>query len=177
MVKCVLFGGAHTVSQGEDSCKDVHEIVLGTFLIRSQLELLRGKSGLQGCIKLGLERSLNSHNWRNFQRYNSLASEFPSGDYVSVLCASLDMLNPKVQPSDVLLTLQDIKDPRCVPSVRRILFWKPDWDEYHDLAFKAFDVLLNIDIEESWKVIQEATEDGRPRVRELASRFLEKRKI
>src|SRR4030088_2247442 len=113
------------MSQLEDSCKDVHELVLSNLLIRSQLELLKGKPGLQECIKLGLEHSLSSQNWRNFQRYNSLASEFPSGDYVSILCASLDILSPKVQPSDVLLTLQDIKDSRCVSSVRSILFWKP----------------------------------------------------
>ena len=110
------------MSQLEDSCKDVHELVLSNLLIRSQLELLKGKPGLQECIKLGLEHSLSSQNWRNFQRYNSLASEFPSGDYVSILCASLDILSPKVQPSDVLLTLQDIKDSRCVSSVRSILF-------------------------------------------------------
>jgi hypothetical protein len=164
------------VIQDKDSCQDIDDIVSSDISGPDKVNLLRGKPGLSECIKIGLERTFNNQDWWNFQDYNYLASKFPSSDYVPILCASLDMLNPNVQPADVLLTLLDIKDPRCVPSVRRVLFWKPDWDEFHDLAFKAFDVLLSINDEESWKVIQEAADDDTRRVKELALGFLERRK-
>ena len=164
------------MSESSISCEEVHSIVSRNLPVLVKMEMLKGKTGLRDCIKIGLDGSVDDQNWGNFEFYNAVASKFPSHDYIPALCTALDTLDPRVHPADVLLTLLSINDPRSIPSVRKALFWKPDWDEFHDLAFKAFDVLLTIDNEEAWRVIEEATKDDRAYVRELALKFLQRRR-
>ena len=164
------------MSNFEKLCSEVKKVILDDSIpYGRQVEMLRGKESLHDCISKGLSDSLNEGNWLDFNAYTVIAGKFPSVSYGPILSSALDMLDSRVIPGEVLLTLRDIADPRCVPSVRMVLFWKPDWDEFHDLAFKALDVLLKIDNEEAWAVIEEAARDDRELVRDSVSRLLRER--
>ncbi|MEU6641934.1 hypothetical protein ABZ863_05225 [Saccharomonospora sp. NPDC046836] len=58
--------------------------------------------------------------------------------------------------------------------MQRVLDWRPEWDEFHDLGFKALDVLAAVDTDESWSVIERAAEEDRRRVRDIAVSLLKR---
>ncbi|NIH80693.1 hypothetical protein [Amycolatopsis viridis] len=89
---------------------------------------------------------------------------------------ALDLRNAHVQPGDVLLTLGRIQSAESVPVLERVLKWHPEWDEFHDLAFKALALLARIDTDAAWQVIESAAEDDRGRVREIANSLLDGRR-
>ncbi|MER6873168.1 hypothetical protein ABT279_23760 [Amycolatopsis sp. NPDC000673] len=148
---------------------------------RSDLRFLAETPRVEELIARGLRENLARSDWRWFQTYLSLAGERPSAQYVPVFAEALDLRDGGVNPGDVLEYLRDIehrrdiKDPSSVPAVERALHWRQDWDEFHDLAFKALDVLLAIDDDAAWWVIESVRDDDRERVREIARRVLARR--
>lgn len=142
---------------------------------RSDLSFLAETPRVEELITRGLRENLARSDWRWFQTYLSLAGKRPSVQYVPVFAEALDLRAGGVNPGDVLAYLLDIKDPSSVPAIERALHWRPDWDEFHDLAFKALDALLAIDDDAAWRVIESVRDDDRERVREIARRVLARR--
>ena len=157
---------------GVNRCDQVNDIVTSSLSVAERVAALTSIGDVTHCLEIGLEKAFKEKDWWNFESYNDLVGQFPSPCYVPILMAALDTLDPHTQPAEILLSLQDLKDPRCVASVRRALFWKPDWDEFSDLAFKALDTLAVVDTPEAWQAIRDATADDRERVRVAAENLL-----
>ncbi|WP_246244927.1 HEAT repeat domain-containing protein [Amycolatopsis pithecellobii] len=154
-------------------CVQVDESATSARSRAERVDALRNMGDVTLCIKRGLEKAFREKDWRHFESYTGLTGHFPSPDYVPILTAALDTLDPHTQPAEILLSLQDLKDPGCVASVRRALLWKPDFDEFSDLAFKALDTLLAVGTPAAWQVIEEAAaSDDRERIRSSAERVL-----
>jgi hypothetical protein len=165
------------VSEVDLVCVRVHEIVTSSTSLTAQVERLKGFDGVIGCIKRGLEGAVQSEDYWSFESYNAVAGHFPSVDYIPALTAALETLDRRFQLGDILLTLQEIPDSRAVQAVGKVLFWNPDWDDFDDLSFKAMDVLLSIDDQNSWRTISEAAGDAREQIREAALRLLAERGV
>ncbi|WP_406630662.1 HEAT repeat domain-containing protein [Amycolatopsis sp. WGS_07] len=130
---------------------------------------------VEGLISQGLRTSLAVSDWYLFQTYLFLAGRRPTTQYVPIFAEALDSRNGDFNLGDILAYLRDIKDPSSVPAIERALHWRPDWDEFHDLGFKALDALLAIDDDHAWRVIESVRDDDRERVREIARRVLAER--
>lgn len=126
-------------------------------------------------ISRGLRTSLANSESDRFQNYLLLAGRRPAAQYAPIFAEALDLRDGAYAPGDLLEYSRDIKVPSSVPAIERALHWRPDWDEYHDLGFKALDALLAVDTDEAWRVIESVRNDDRERVREIARRVLAER--
>ncbi|GAA3826723.1 hypothetical protein GCM10022380_51750 [Amycolatopsis tucumanensis] len=164
------------MSGPEVSCREIHAIVTSDKPARERAELLAGRSELEECLNRGLETTLKARDWYNFEAYNGMAYRFPSPRYVAHLSSALDLREAHVQPGDVLLTLGRIRSSDSIPALERVLEWRPEWDEFDDIAFKALDALAGIDTDAAWRVIESVVDDERGRVRETANSLLASRR-
>ncbi|WP_370949663.1 hypothetical protein AB5J62_19445 [Amycolatopsis sp. cg5] len=130
---------------------------------------------VEDLIVCGLKRSLDNAEWSLFETYLFLASQRRSCRYVPVLAEALDRRDENARPGDVLSLLLGLMAASSVPALERALQWRPEWDEYHEVAFKTLDVLLNIDNDEAWRVIESVRVDDRDRVRDIATAQLARR--
>lgn len=157
-------------------CEQIHKLLTEYRPVDEVSALLEGQSHLADCIETGLRRALKLRRWCEFEAYTWASGAFPSDRFTPMLIDALDLHDPHAQPAEILLALARIGDSRSVESVRRALLWTPEWDEFHDLALKAIDALLEIDNAAAWKVIEEAAaNDRRMRIRNLCRKLLRRR--
>jgi len=110
---------------------------------------------MEPCIAEGLRRTRESGEWDVFERYVVLAQKHPSPAYTETLCAVLDGRRDDFPHEQIVEALLSSKDPAAVPSLRRVITWIPDWDEYGQMARKAVWALERIGTQDALAAIRE----------------------
>jgi hypothetical protein len=129
---------------------------------------------IEQCVATGLRESLDSQNWRMFDKYVLAATRRPSRAYTSTLCNALAIRSEKLNAEDVVDVLGDIGDPESVGCLEQALEWEPPWDEYRQLGVKIVWALAGINNEEAHVILKRAAaESGSTEIRRAASQKLE----
>lgn len=96
--------------------------------------------------------------WATFEVHLRAAVHHPSSAMTASLCAALSLKAPEVPNEDTLDVLGEIADPASLACLREILYWDPEWDEYHHLNVKALSAIHKVGTAEGWGLIAAAAD-------------------
>ena len=132
-------------------------------------------TGVERCVADGLRRCADAEDWSRFEQYVYVASRHPDPRYVDVLCHALLRHDLNVSFDDIVVALGEIADPRSVPFLVDAMWWRPDWDEYLQLAKKCVWALARIGTPEAIEALRDAATVGSDILREEAQYELNRR--
>ena len=130
---------------------------------------------VEGCIAEGLAGSADADEWGRFEQYVFAATRHPDSRYVPILCSVLQQRDLNVNFEDIVTALDEIADPRSVPFLVDAMWWRPDWDEYLQLAKKCVWALARIGTPEAIEALRDAATVGSDILREEAQYELNRR--
>lgn len=129
-------------------------------------------SGAQEHIASGLESSYRARDWGSFEIYVFLASRHPSTLYTTTLCEALNAKSFAYNNDDIVTAFDAAGDPASVACLEEAMWWRPDWDEYHNLAIKCVWALERIVSGEAVTALINAVRLGPATISEAALRGL-----
>ena len=133
-------------------------------------------TGVEGCIAGRLASSAEAEDWGRFEQYVVAAMHHPDPRYVPILCPVLQRQDSqREQRRHRRPLLDEIADPRSVPFLVEAMWWKPDWDEYLQLAKKCVWALARIGTPEAIEALRDAATVGSDILREEAQYELNRR--
>nr|BFF03465.1 hypothetical protein GCM10020241_51400 [Streptoalloteichus tenebrarius] len=142
-------------------CEELESVLLDPRLEHGErMARLRGLSGVDECVRDGLQRALSAQDWDTFELYLLAAYEHPGRALTDVLCEALRLRSRNVPNEDVIQVLAEIADPDSLPCLRETLHWEPEWDEFHQIAVKCVWAVSAIKSPEATSVLVEAAEQG-----------------
>jgi hypothetical protein len=159
----------------DDPCADLERLIdVNPFQVGRSNWLARLDALIQvnDCIVAGLVRSSEGEDWSRFGRYVLALTRHPSKKGGDVLCEVLGRRIDEVNNEDIVDALAEIRDPASVPCLADVIWWLPDWDEFHQLAIKSVWALAAIASPEAVRTLNEAASSAPQEVREAASREL-----
>jgi len=104
---------------------------------REKHDWLSEQRGLEPCIAEALRANRAAGDWLKFEKYVFAALQHPSPSYTETLCAVLDERRDDVNSEDIVEALEEARDPRAIPALRRAIRWIDDADEFGQLSRKA----------------------------------------
>jgi hypothetical protein len=125
-----------------------------------ELALLRD---VEGCIEDELRSAVGVEDWDSFEVLVWAALRHPSSAYAPTLEEVLDQHKRDVPNEDLIEVLAELRCESSVDPLKRALYWRPEWDEYHSIAVKAVGALAQIGTA-SAKSILEGLPSDRPAV-------------
>jgi hypothetical protein len=159
----------------QDPCADLERIIdtnpfqVGQSRWFAHIDAL---SGVEDCIVAGLTRSFAAADWSRFDRYVLALYRRPSKSGSAVLCEVLGRRIDEVNNEDIVDTLGEIRDPASVPCLADVIWWQPEWDEYHQLAIKAVLALALIGSPEAVRALKDVASSAPKEVRDMANHKL-----
>src|SRR5215470_371834 len=162
---------------GRDVCRELHSGLRDRKWAGRHEELLiclDGLTGVQQCIRNGLQQSFDAEDWGMFERYVLAAYRKPSQSYTATLCAALRRRVKNLNNEDVAEALGAIADPAAVGCLEEALDWAPPWDEFRQLGVKCIWALSSINNKEARDALGRAVKSNEsPVIREAAAKELE----
>lgn len=133
---------------------------------------LSGLADIEDCIADGLRHMAEAEDWRMFERYVIAGYYRPHASYAGLLCRVLAQRRSDVNNEDIVDALAEARNPESVSCLRDTLEWEPPWDEFRNLGVKCVWALASIGTPEAIAVLKEAARNPAFKVREAATRVL-----
>lgn len=156
-------------------CEDFRRLLFDSGPWVGVRERVRDCTGAAPCIAAGLRQTVAAEDWRKFRRYLYAAGYHPSENYLEPLGTALSQHDEHIPNEDIVEVLVGLASPKSVDLLRETLAWRPDWDEFHQLAVKCLWALAGIESDDARAVIDEAASDDRPVVRDTAESAIRRR--
>ena len=144
------------------NCHELDERLRAWQPYREKLDWLAGQEGLEPCIAQALDANRASGDWLTFSKYVIAAMRHPSTSYTETLCAVLEERRDDMNLEDIVDALNDGRDPRAIPTLRRAITWEDDADEFGQLPRKAVWALERIGTPEALAAIRETVTPDMP---------------
>jgi hypothetical protein len=155
------------------NCTELDERLRAWVPYSSRLDWLADERDLEPCIAAALDANRASGDWPAFSKYVVAALAHPSASYTETLCAVLEERRDDLNLEDIVDALNEGRDPRAIPTLRRAITWVDDADEFGQLPRKAVWALARIGTPEAFAAIrEEVTPDLPEAVTEAAEQVL-----
>lgn len=146
-------------------CRELDALLRNRELrLLERMERVEALDGVEQCVVGGLRATLEAQDWFGFEMYVLAAQLKPDRAMVPVLADALLHKDSRVFPEEVVTALDGIADVRAVPALREMVYWRPEWDEYHALAVKAVNALAGVADEQVRAVLVDLAESDGPEV-------------
>ncbi|MFC4856925.1 hypothetical protein [Actinophytocola glycyrrhizae] len=158
------------------NCDELRSVLYDSALSNSErMVRIQQMSGIEGCVADAIVVATEEQDWATFEVYLRAAVHHPSSAITASLCAALSLKAPEVPNEDTLEVLGEVADPASLDCLREILYWDPEWDEYHHLNVKALSAIHKVGTAEAWGLIAAATDHPAAAVADRARTMVDRR--